>query len=458
MLTAAGLVLISPYAQAARPLTLGFFDPVFVGPAPDRTRWLDATRDAGGGIVRIGVTWALVAPTRPADARDPGSPEYRWLAVDAAVRDASARGLRVLLTLSGAPRWAEGGGRPASAVPGTWKPDPAAYEAFASAAARRYSGRFTPAGAPGPLPRVDAWQAWNEPNLDEHLAPQWSGRGAGAKPVSPTSYRALLNAMFAAVKAVDPRALVVSAGTAPYGDPRPGGHRISPVRFVRELLCLDARLRRRCSATTRFDVLSHHPYGVRGPTSRALADDDVAVADLGKLTRVLRAAERRRTALPVERHRLWVTEISWDSRPPDPQGVPAARHARWLEQALYVLWKAGVDTVTWFRIVDQAPQPDFASTNQSGIYLRSGAAKPAATAFRFPFVGERLRSGRTRAWGLAPHPGLVQIERRARGGWRVVATLRAGRNRVFAHGVRTRSPSTLRARQGDATSLSWTQR
>jgi hypothetical protein len=64
--------------------------------------------------VRVSVIWARVAPrVRPGsfDPADPSSPGYDWTAVDAAVRDLSSRGLRVLLNIWGAPGWAQGPGR-----------------------------------------------------------------------------------------------------------------------------------------------------------------------------------------------------------------------------------------------------------------------------------------------------------------------------------------------------------
>lgn len=47
------------------------------------------------------------------------------------------------------------------------------------------------------------------------------------------------------------------------------------------------------------------------------------------MSRPLRRAQRSGRISPRGRKRLWVTEVSWDSSPPDPRGVPAARHARW---------------------------------------------------------------------------------------------------------------------------------
>lgn len=455
MLLAGALVAlpVPAGAHAARGLTIGFLDGVFTADAPERAPWLGRAVESGADIVRIDIGW--VAAARPADARDPADAAYAFARADAAIVDATARGLRVLASFTGAPRWAEGAGRPASAPPGSWRPDPQALEQYGAALARRYSGSFPDPARPGRmLPRVDAFQVWNEPNLDKYLSPQWSGGRTSA----PAHYRRMLSAFYRGVKSVRPAALVVSAGTAPFGDPGTEGHRIMPARFVREMLCLrESRKRLRatsCPEPARFDVLAHHPYSVGFPRRRALNADDVSIPDMGKLTRLLRAAERTGGALPRMRHRLWVTEVSYDSSPPDPDGVPIEQHARYLEEAFYLLWRQGVDTITWFQIRDQLPRPSYAESNQSGIYFADGRPKVAQRAFRFPFVAERAGRRSLRVWGRAPVAGAVRIERRSATGWRLVRVVRARQHGTFLVRIAGRRPM-LRARIGNEASLSW---
>jgi hypothetical protein len=452
-------VAVPAQAQAARPFALGFYDDLFTAPGAERGAWLGQAATIGADIVRLDIGWPVAdTPTRPLgfDGRDPAAGAYDFARADAAVVDATARGLRVLASFSGAPRWAEGPGRPASAPRGSWRPDPAAIEEYGTALGRRYSGSFPDPARPGrTLPRVAAFQVWNEPNLDTYLSPQWSG----GRTAAPAHYRRMLTAFYRGVKGASPSALVVSAGTGPFGDPGAGGQRIMPARFVRELLCLRrsaGRLRATaCPAPARFDVLAHHPYSVGFPRRRALNADDVSLPDLGKLTRLLRAAERTGGALPRRRHPLWITEVSYDSSPPDPQGVPAARHARYLEEALFVLWRQGAEAVTWFRIRDQLPVPSYAATNQSGVFLADGRAKPAQRAFRFPLVAERIDRRTLRVWGRAPVGGAVRVERRTAAGWRLVRTVRAATHATFLLRLRARGATSLRARVGSDTSLTW---
>ena len=437
ILAALALALLPGSAHAAG-LQLGILDGRFS--TADRAPWLQRAADSGAGIVRIDVGWP--APSAPADPRDPADPAYDFSNADASIKAASADGLQVLASFTGAPAWAEGPNRDPDAEPGTWKPDPQAIEDYAYALGTRYSGSFPDPAAPGQtLPKVQAFQVWNEPNLSKYLTPQWNG----TQPASPAQYRLMLNAFYRGIKATAPAALVVSAGTGPFGDLGPGGNRIMPARFVRELL----------SAPVSFDVLAHHPYSVGAPTRKALNADDVSIPDIGKLTRILRAAEKAKRALPGIHHRVWVTEVSYDSSPPDPAGIPAARHAGYLAQTFYLLARAGVDTIFWFQVGDQAPDPSFAATNQSGLYTLDGKAKPAQRAFRFPVYVHRTGRRTLSVWGRAPATGRVRLERRAGNRWRRLRSVAVKAGQTFQVTVAASSAATVRARLGAVASIAW---
>jgi hypothetical protein len=460
-LLATAAVTMVPAASADASFSTGFTDDeVLLSPSPAvRAAWLDRVAGEHGGIIRLDLLWNKVAgsaPTSGYEASDPSWPGYDWSVLDAAVRDATARGLQVVITVIRAPSWAEGPGRPASAPPGAWMPRPGALGALAHAAALRYSGGYTPPGFSAPLPRVRYWQAWNEPNLALYLMPQWRRVRGGYVPASPAVYRGMLNAFYAAVHAVQPDARVLSAGTSPYGD-QPGSQRMPPALFLRELLCLrgSSLVPERCPHPARFDILDHHPYSVEGPGFHAFNADDVAIVDLAKLTTPLRRAEHLRLVGGSANHEFWVTETSWDSNPPDPHGVPVATQARWLEQTFYLLWRQGVSTVLWFLIKDAPPIPDYASTYQSGTYLIDGQAKPSATAFRFPFVVARAGRGALVVWGKAPSAGLVRIERNTGSAWALVQTVPTTSSGIFQSASSVRRGELLRARVGSETSLTW---
>lgn len=428
----------------------GLYDDRFAA-ADSTTRDLfyDATVAAGADVARIFAEWRDIAGERPANPRNPADPAYEFKFLDAAIEDASARGLRVLLTVTNAPAWAQQGNPPGWASPGTWRPDPGAFGAFGEGLARRYSGAF--AGPSGTLPRVAYFEAWNEPNLDDRLAPQWR-RG---RPYAPQLYRRMLNSFYAGVHAASPGAAVVGPGTAPYGDPR-GGHRMHPLFFMRELLCLRGRGKldpRPCNQPAYLDVLSHHPINlVAGPRSSAEHPDDATVPDMKLVRRTARAAQRAGNLLPRRRLPLWATELWWITDPPSENGFPPMKHARWLQESLYLLWRQGVSAAIWFQITDTA-------TIHSGLFFSDGRPKPGLTAFHFPFVTEPRGGGRAHAWGISPAAGTLRIQRKRAGGWRTVKLLRGiGDGELFEASLRLPGGGEVRAEVGGERSLVWRQR
>jgi hypothetical protein len=442
-------------AYGARGLVTGFDDGPYTYAATQSERgvWFDRAISAGAGMVRITVPWAAVAASRPGNPSNPADPAYNFTGVDQAVRETRARGLEVLLMPVGAPAWAEGGGRPQSAPPGTWRPDAGAFGAFGHALAARYGGSY-PAPGGGTLPAVSYYQAWNEPNLSEYLNPQWEGR----RPASPSIYRALLNAFYDGVKSARPADIVVTGGTSPYGD-APGGARMRPLAFERTLLCVKNRRKLRaakCPVKPRFDVLAHHPINTSGgPRRSAINPDDASTPDLPQVLRVLRAGERRHKLTP-RRHQLWVTEFWWNTNPPNTvRGVSPIVQARWIEDALYQFWKAKVKVALNLQLRDgpfDAASP--LSGAQAGLFSLNGAPKPSYTAFRFPFVTERRSPRAVRAWGRAPVSGTLQIQSFRRGAWRTIASVNAGAGRVFLRNLRIRGRAVLRAVVGGDVSLS----
>jgi hypothetical protein len=452
-----GLFAVPASAALPATFTTGIADSVYFS-AHSRNAWLGRTVASGAQFVLLWVTWGGVAPQKPppgTDASDPANPAYNWSTLDATVRAANARGLTVVLSIAGAPPWAEGTRRPRLAAPGTWRPNAAAYGAFARAVARRYSGRFNP--GTGVLPRVRYFQAWVEPNLPLHLSPQWVRVRRHWVPESPIIYRGLLNAFYAAVKSVHSSDLVITAGTAPFGDP-PGGLRVRPALFVRDLLCLrnQALAPAPCPKPAHFDILAHDPYSFAGPFRRAYYADDVSLTDMWKLTRAVAAANRTGRALPRGHHPVWVTEFGWNSRPPNPHGVPLIRQAQWIEEALYALWLQGIDTATSYRVVDQPPIPNYSTTWQTGLYFGNGRRKPAFEAFRFPFVVDRARSGRALVWGVSPASGSVLVQLRQSGQWTTILRLHALAHGVIARTLTVPAHALMRARVGNELSLGWT--
>jgi hypothetical protein len=471
-LAALAFLSLPGLALARQPaIRTGFTDhATYQGDRESRLAALRNTRAARSRYVRLTTSWLEIAPREPptaAAAADPSWEGYRWERLDAAVSDVEAGGLDALVSFTSAPAWAEGPGRPpvGPAHPtGSWRPSAAAYRLFARAAARRYSGRTPDPNRLGALlPRVRFWQAWNEPNLTDFLTPQWRYVRGRPQPASPDHYRLLNNAFYDGVKSVFADNVVVTAGTAPYGEPAPGGRRMPPALFTRRFLCVVGRERPRrgdCGGERpRFDALAHHPYPITTPRRPAHNIDDVVIGDMSKIVSILRFAERARLVAPAGRKRVWATEFSWDTSPPDPDGIPVQVEARYAESALYLLWKQGVHVGIWYLLRDEAPGRGFPYTLQSGVYFRSATVaedrpKPALTAFRFPFVID-IRRGSDAYWGIAPAPGAVRIQRRGASGWSTVKTVRAASDRLFAGRMAASAHATYRAIWGAETSLTW---
>jgi hypothetical protein len=177
--------------------------------------------------------------------------------------------------------------------------------------------------------------------------------------------------------------------------------------------------------------------------------DDVSIGDLPEMRRTLRAAVDAGIVVGAKPVRFWVTEFGWDSKPPDPKGVPASLHARWVAEGLYRMWKHGVSLVTWIQLRDD---PMTASYTQSGLYLRAPALKndrpkAALRAFRFPFVAFPDR-GRLYVWGRTPasRPGRIVVEQTFSGGWRQLGTLRANTHGIFQSRLKGSTKRLVRAR------------
>ena len=220
------LALAAPVsALAADRMWIGFQDdPTFRWRA-DRAAMLDKAVDANAGIVRTTVYWSRVAPRRPSNPSNPFDPAYRFDDLDEFVRASQFRGLETLLTIWGTPNWANGS-KGQNYAPTRM----ADITAFSRALAARYSGRF--AG----YPFVRFYSVWNEPNLEQFLAPTFNSKG---KPVSPFTYAKMYRAAYKGLKAGNSRAQVGAGETSPRGRDRPSPgpiqDSIAPATFARLL-------------------------------------------------------------------------------------------------------------------------------------------------------------------------------------------------------------------------------
>jgi hypothetical protein len=334
---------------------VGFHDDPSYRWVTDRMSRTQRAADDGATIVRLLVQWNLAAPTRPTSAADPFDPAYRFDDIDEAVRAAQENGQEVMLTLSGTPRWANGGKTP-NAMP-TRTSD---FTAFARAIASRYSGRYQG------FPFVRFWSIWNEPNLQGFLAPQFNSRG---RSVAPANYAKLYAAGYAGVKSGNALAKVAIGETSARGSDKPAGLRPthSPGKFAELVAKANPRLK--------FDAWAHHPYPsvpTLGPT-QLVKWPNVSLASMPRFNASLKTWFKRKSVT------MWVTEYGHETRPEDRFGVPYTTQAAFMRQAIGMATKYSfVEMFIWFVYQDDQGQPW-----DSGLYLPSGAPKGSSpTTFR----------------------------------------------------------------------------
>jgi hypothetical protein len=436
---------------------------------------LDAIKRLGVDRVRVNVRWSTLAPspaaaTAPAGFQpaDPASyPAAAWSVWDQIVRAATARGVGVDLTLVGpAPVWAQGRGEPTPGVTGVWKVEPGPFGAFVHAFAERYSGRYMPPGASAPLPRVDFWSIWNEPNYGQDLAPQAIDHSTIE--FAPRLYRRLLDAAWSALGATGHGHDTILIGeTAPRGmtsGDQPGNFSgMVPLRFVRALYCVDASLRplrgaaaaeRGCPAdaqgTARFAAahpalfqasgFADHPYPQGALAPNAVIANEPDYADLGTIGNLERTLDRAQAAYRSHRQLpIYSTEFGYQTSPPETElGVPdPATAAAYLNRSEYLSWlNPRIRTYDQYLLRDSQaanPKGGFAT----GLEFKDGTPKATYAAFRMPLylpVTTTSSGAQLEVWGCvrparyvrrtaAPAPVRIQFATGSAGAFRTVKTV-----------------------------------
>ena len=143
--TVAAFLACSAPAEASPYVRYGLQDDAWLvyGPGTLDERIAELDR-IGVDLVRFTINWNQVEKVRG---------KRSWGSADAVLEGLSKHGIAPVVTLYGAPRWANGGRAP------NWAPrSGASFAAFAAAAANRYSW-------------VKLWLVWNEPNQRRWLRP-----------------------------------------------------------------------------------------------------------------------------------------------------------------------------------------------------------------------------------------------------------------------------------------------
>ena len=199
--------------------------PVFGIAAPELLGWstteqvqqLEAMKDTGITSIRVDASWYNTQPN--------GADSYNWTPLDNVVSSIHKAGLTADLIIDGCPPWAAASGASGQfAQPAS----PTEFGDWAAAVAKRYDGE----GA-------NYFEIWNEPNNPAFWSPA----------PNPAAYTADLEAAYAAIKAVDPAAVVLTGGLAPEAN---SSNSYNPVTFFEDMYADGAQ--------GSFDGVGDHPY------------------------------------------------------------------------------------------------------------------------------------------------------------------------------------------------------
>lgn len=247
----------------------------------DRAEVLDRIEESGARWVRLDIGWAMLQPK-------PGGFDEQWAVplVDEVMDQLRRRGLKVLVMFWLTPSWATTETDPVLAQY-TSPDDPRDYAEALGFAAQRWGDV------------VDAWEVWNEPNLEAFYVG-----------TDPATYAGLLCPAYAAVRRHDRDARVVFGGLM-YND--------------------DVWLQRAYEAGVGgcFDVMSLHSYQAPADAPPS-ATDDGEVWNLTHLDAVRQTMVANGDRLPV-----WITEFGWSVHENGADTEPWRRGVSEEQQAAY---------------------------------------------------------------------------------------------------------------------------
>jgi len=345
-------LLAAPAAtiHAAPKMPIGFFDDPTFRWSPTRGENLHQASLAGASVIHTTAAWPTLAPTKPSDATDGEDPAYHLADLDELVFRSGIYGLRVMVDISGTPKWANGGKGP-NVMPKRLSD----LTTFAKMLATRYDGRHGHGS-------VALWSVWNEPNLQLFLTPQFVGKTI----VGPANYAKLFKAAYAGIKAGNPLSKVAIGETSARGRDKPlGGNSatIAPGTFAKLL----ARVK-----GLKFDAWAHHPYPTSPnlPPTQRVRYPNVTLSTLPNFESDLKRFFHR--TVPV-----WITEYGHETKPGEPHGITPAKQAAYAKQALTIAKNdPDVQMFVWFVFHDSTGNPW-----QSGLFGSHDNAKPAYNTF-----------------------------------------------------------------------------
>lgn len=298
-------VSVSPQQALPRPFVYGY-NAILYGDWStwqDRQRVLQLAKDSGAPWIRQQVRWM--------DLHDKSGAIF-WGELDRIVDDSHNAGVQLLLSVVAAPSWTTPDGKngmPARQHFGT-------YAYFMGEMAKRYQGK------------VQAYEIWNEQNLAHENA----GRVANAG-----YYMDMLVEASKAIKANDPRALVVSGGPSATETNEPN-IAISDVTFSRQMFA-DPRFR------DHVDIVGVHPGGASNPPDTMWPSNPGPGPNFVTSREFyFRRIEDIRQAMldhGLGDRQIWVTEFGWATKNNTPgyefgNQISSQQQAEWIVRAFEI--------------------------------------------------------------------------------------------------------------------------
>jgi polysaccharide biosynthesis protein PslG len=269
LLAFAALFGLAPSAGAA--LLKGFVgltsEDVFARSANYRTSNLSSQASIGVQLHRQTFDWSAIEKSEG---------QYDLSYYDAYVAAAAAHGIRILPILFNPPAFHLGRTHHRATCPPRSN---ASFAAFARILVRRYGPKGSLWRERPKLPRVPitAWQIWNEPNLPQFY---WCGTA------NVRQYVAMLRTVGAAIKQVDRRAEIVTAGLPPS---KLSGA-VPLAKFISQMY--------RAGGKRAFDSLAINSYA----------------KDQRELGRLLASVRRLMNRRGDRRGSIWITELGWGDK------------------------------------------------------------------------------------------------------------------------------------------------
>jgi polysaccharide biosynthesis protein PslG len=336
---------------------------VFLWGNPSTTaRDLQLARDGGFHWVKQRFEWRNI--------EGKGKGQFEWNEPDRIVDGISQTGLQLVARVDNQPQWASS----SITWPGSGPPDKLDdWTDYLTALATRYRGR------------IQAYEIWNEPNLDR----EW-----GNQQPDPRAYATLLKASYAAIKAADPQAVVVSAGMSPTTEN--DQHAMPDLQYIQQMYAAGAR--------GSFDMLGVHAAGYKAEPcadpgvvaqSPDLTNNDPSPTDLKRIYAFRHVEDVRSLMLQAgdSDKQMAVLEMGYttDVRPGSPYAWFAVDRDQQGRNLVAAFECARQNWQPWMGFMTVIYIPDPAWTQQDEQYWWSitnpdGSPRPAYTALKTFFT------------------------------------------------------------------------